>query len=161
MNSSVFVLICFAFIWTCSAVDVYDNTDYESEASVSVIKALVERMNDMESREVIHIKALEELKREHQHEIEGLKKELLRQKDQLHYFQRTISKQASLLSKLMRRVQPHSTPVKDSESKSSAAISVSSAENVDQKQKILVENTGTCIYIIHHERIYISDNSMT
>ena len=80
----------------------------------------------------------------------------MRQKDQLNYFQRTISKQASLLSKLMRRVQPRSSPVTDSESKSSAAISVSSAGNLDPQQKILVENTGTCFYIIHHDtrRIY-------
>ena len=134
----------FSFIVICGAEESLDANNYEQSLSSSVIKSLVERMNDMETREASHIKALEELKWEHRLEIDGLKREIARQNEQLNYLQKKISGQARLLSKLLRRVHPRSmSPGKEPELESSAGIYVSSGRAADEKQDIPAENTGT------------------
>jgi hypothetical protein len=111
-----------------------------------MIQELVERMNDMESREKSHIKSLAELKIEHQLEINGLKQELAKHKGQIAVLQKKSSGQARLISKLLRRIQLRSmSPAKESGPGSSASLSVPSDEDEDPKQQI-IEDTGTCLH---------------
>lgn len=146
---SLIFLLSFAVVSAISGSQIFDYTDYERPMSISVIQALIERMNEMETREESLIKAIGELKREHQIEIDGLKREIVRQNDELKYLQKKMSGQARLLSHLARRFQPSSSsPRKESSPGSSAAISVSYDRSAEDKRKKSIESTGNTMCLL-------------